>query len=222
MRSMRRVKSLGLSLLVLCSVGGVSADLALAEEGILEPVPFIGKGGVVTHTTLSNESIQCQSSEGQGTFSTEKEKDQHGTGTVTLKGCQTLGFGINTLGDPAGTIKARGLFLICLVNSAKLEWGVLVEATEVVHGEVPQLKLLTLLKGANIGSLSIITGEPEGKEFSATHEEADKTIRSKCSINGKEFTASYESSLDTRADIDTFLTGSGTVTFEKIIKFMDK
>jgi hypothetical protein len=218
---MRRLTPLGLALLVLCTVGVVSADSVLAEEGILESAPFTGKGGVVTHTTLSKEVIQCQSSSGQGTFSTEKEKDQHGTGTVTLKGCKTLGFGINTLGDPAETIKARGLFLICLVNSAKLEWGLLVEATEVVHGEVPALKALTLLKGANIGSLSI-SGEPEGKEFSAEHKEADETTRSKCSINGKEFTASYESSLDTRADIDTFLTGSGTVTFEQKIKFMDK
>jgi hypothetical protein len=218
---MRRLKSLGLVLQALGTFGAISADLALAEEGILEPAPFIGKGGVVTHTNLNKETIQCQSSEGQGTFSTEKEKDQHGTGTVTLKGCKTLGFGINTLGDPAETIKARGLFLICLVNSAKLEWGVLVEATEVVHGEVPALKALTLLKGSNIGSLSI-TGEPQGKEFSATHEEADVTARPKCAINGKEFTASYESSLDTKADIDTFLTGSGTVIFEKEIKFMDK
>lgn len=218
---MKRFRTIGLALLAPRALGALAASVALGEEGILPPEAFTGKGGVVTHTTLRKEKISCTSSEGVGSFLTEKENDQHGVGTILFNGCKSEGFSINTLGDPAGTVFAKGLFLICLVNSAKLEWGVLVQATEIVHGEINALKLLTLLKGAIIGALSI-TGEPEGKEFTATHNEADEAARAKCSINGKEFTASYESSIDTSADVDTFLSGSGTVTFANTITFMDK
>jgi hypothetical protein len=218
---MKRLKILCLTLLTLLVLGTTS--IASAEEGVLEAGPFTGKSGVITHTTLTNETIQCTSSEGKGEFlkEKEKEKDQHGTGTVTLTGCTAVGFPINTLGDPAGTVKVNGLFLICLTEPKTLLFGVLVEAIGVVHGEIPILKELTLLKGAQIGSVSK-AGEIEGKEFKGKNTEKDEAPRAKCTINGKEFTASYESSIDTKADIDTFLQGEGTITFTKEVKFMDK
>jgi hypothetical protein len=221
MKRPRVIATAMLALFVLAALAAFGASLALAEEGVLEPGTFTGKGGVFAHKNLNNEEVRCQTAEGEGGFLSEKEKDQHGEGTVTLKGCTALGFPANTLGDPSGTIKGKGLFLICLTNSATLLFGVLVQPTETVHGEVPLVKLLLLLKGAVIGSLGK-AGELKGKTFEGVFNEKDEAKRLECEINGKKFKSSFEASVDTTADVDSFEVASGTITFAKEVMLMDK
>jgi|ERR1700760_4168549 len=214
----RRLGILGLALLALFALGALMAGMASAEEGVLPPSNFTGKGGKVTHKNLNNEEVSCKEAEGSGKFLTEKEKDQHGEGTVTLKGCTALGLSANTLGDPSGTIKARGLFLVCLTEPKTLLFGVLVQPIETVHGEIPTVKELLLLKGSIIASLTK-SGELKGKEFAGQFTENDK--HATCEINGTRFTSTFESSIDTKADVDSFQMGEGTIVFEKEVVFMD-
>jgi hypothetical protein len=208
-------------LLALFALGAVTASMASAEEGVLEPANFTIKGGALTLKNLNNEETKCTAWTGSGTFLTEKEKDQHATGTIDVTGCTALGFASNTLGDPSGTILVKVLFLVCLTNSATLLFGFLIEPTETVHIEVPVAKILILVKGAFIGSL-VKAGEATGKEFEVSFSEKDESKRLECEINGKKFKSTYEAANDTKPDVDAFQTGTGIVTFAKEVKFMDK
>jgi hypothetical protein len=221
MQTMKQLRILGLSLLALFAFGVVTASMASAEEGVLEPANFTFKGGTAELKNLNNETIVCKANSGSGVFLAAKEKDQHATGTIDFTGCTALGFPANTLGDPSGTILANVLFLVCLTNSATLLFGFLIEPTETVHVEVPFGKILILVKGAVIGSL-VKAGEVAGKEFEITFAEKDEAKRLECEINGKKFKSTYEAAKDTEPDVDAFQTGTGSVTFAKEVKFMDK
>jgi len=229
---MKRLRILGLSLLALFALGAIAANAALAEEGVLEPQNFSIKGGAQKLENLNKESITCTSVTGNGVPlpAGEKDRDTHSTGTLTFTGCTSGGFAANTLGDVAGTILSEVLYLLCLLNSATLDWGVLIEPKpQPVHIEVPALKILILVKGAIIGDLLtklagvLLEGQPEGKEFGVQFLEKDATTRTKCSLKGLgEWTASYEAGIDTKPDVDAWQVGESDLTYEKAVKFMDE
>jgi len=218
---MKHFRILGLAVLALFALSAFAASMASAEEGILPPSNFTIKGGTQKLATLAEEEIVCKKVEGSGTFLTEKEKDQHATGTLDFKECTSGGFAVNTLGDASGVILAKVLYLVCLVEPKTLLFGFLVLALEnPVHIEVPIIKGLILVKGYTIGSLTK-AGELEGKEFTVSFAESDKS-KGKCTINGTEFKSTYEAALDTKADSDAFQSGEPTtVTFAAAVKFMD-
>jgi hypothetical protein len=230
---MKRLRILGLSLLALFALCAIAANVALGEEGVLEPQNFTIKGGTQTLENLNKESITCKSVTGNGVPlpAGEKDRDTHSTGTLTFKECISFGFAANTLGDPSGTIKSNVLYLLCLLSSTKLDWGVLVEPTPTgttVHIEVPAFKALILVKGAVIGELLtklagvLLEGEPEGKEFGVDFLKEDTPTRLKCSLKELgEWTASYEAGIDTKPDVDAWQVGESDITFEKQVKFMD-
>ena len=119
------------------------------------------------------------------------------------------------------------LYLLCLVGSKKLVWGMLVAPTELpFHIEGPVIGALILVKGAFIGLLLTKEngvereGEPEVKEAGVSFAKEDPPSK-KCSLNGKgPWTANYEEGVDTHADIDTWREGQWTITFEKALKLM--
>jgi hypothetical protein len=217
-----RPRILGLALLALVALGAVSASMASAEEGVLAPAAFTIKGGTATYLTLEKEEVKCKETAGAGKFLTEKEKDQHATGSFTFKGCTALGLASNTLGDVSGTIKINVLFLICLVEPKTLVFGVLIQPTEApVHIEVPSVKALLLLKGAIIAELEttglegtewniVLKGKNGGQERPLT-----------CEINGKVFKYSFESAIDTKADGMMSVEALAGVTFAEKVKLMD-
>jgi len=217
---MKHFRILGLALLALFALSAFAASMASAEEGVLNPANFTLKGGKQKLINLRNEEIACKEVEGSGKFLTEKEKDQHATGTLDFKGCTALGLAANTLGDASGVFLAKVLYLICLTNSSTLLFGILVLALESpVHIEVPSVKQLILVKGFVIGSLAK-AGELKGKEFAVNFTEEDKPA--KCEINGNSFTSTYLASVDTKEDIDAFQLGEATVTFAEEVVLMDK
>jgi len=229
---MKRLRILGLSLLALFAFGAVMAGVALgAEEGALPPQNFTIKGGEQKLENLNGESITCKTVKGEGVPLPEKEpdRDTHSTGTLDFEGCTALGAPANSLGDASGTILAKVLYLLCLVESKKLVWGVLVAPKELpFHIEVPLVKALILVKGAIIGLLltklkgAELEGEPEVKEIGVIFVKEDPPTK-KCSLTELgTWTASYEAALDTKVDVDAWQVGEADITFAAATKLMDK
>jgi hypothetical protein len=218
-----RPRILGLTLLALFALGAVSAGSASAEEGVLNPAAFTIKGTSATFLTLAKEELKCKTTSGTGKFLTEKEKDQHATGSLTFEGCEALGFRSNTLDQVSGSgiVKVNALFLICLVEPKKLVFGVLVQPTETLHVEVPSIKSLLLLKGAFLVELE--TEGLEGKLWNVVLKGAngDQVSPLKCEINGTVFKYSFESASDTKADLDVSVEALADVTFAETVKLMD-
>jgi len=215
-----RLRILGLALLALFVLGALMAGMASAEEGVLPPSNFTIKGGKQTLGNLAEEEIACGEVTGSGKFLTEKETDQHATGTLDFSNCAFAGFSFNTLGDASGVVLTKVLYLVCLTEPKTLLFGLLILFLEnPVHIEVPSLKELLLTKGYVIGTL-VQAGELEGTAFLVSFNETDKA-KGKCTINGTEFKSTYEEAFDTKADIDAFRKGEATVTFAEKLKFMD-
>jgi len=216
---MKHFRILGLAVLALFALSAFAAGMASAEEGVLPPSNFTVTGGTQTLTNLREETIVCKAVTGTGKFLTEKEKDQHATGTLDFTGCTASGFAANTLGDEKEVILAKVLYLICLTEPKTLLFGVLVLALEnPVHIEVPIIKALILVKGYTIGSLET-EKEAKGKVVAVLFNEKDK--HATCEINGTLFTSTYLASIDSKEDVDAFQSGLVTVTFEKEVTFMD-
>jgi hypothetical protein len=224
MHTMKQLRILGLALLALFALSAITASIASAEEGVLESPTFTvnGEKKVTKLKTLGNETIECTDVTGTGKF-LEKvgEKDNHAEGTLDFTGCTASGFPALTLGDAAGTFLVSALFLICLTNSATLQFGVLILLLETLHIEVPLIKALILVKGAAIGLLTK-AGEVKGEKFGVSFNEPDEATRLKCEINGVKHTASLEAAVDTKADLDAFEVGEASVIFPKVVTFMDK
>jgi len=228
---MKRLKILGLALLALFALGAVMAGAAFGEEGALVPQNVTIRGGTQILENLNKESITCTLVEGTGVPlpSGEPDHDTHSTGTLTCKGCKSsLGFACSTLGDASETILIKVLYLLCLVESVKLVWGILIAPKELpIHIEVPAVKALILIKGAVIALLLTklkgvdLGGEPEVKEVGMIFAKEDPPTK-KCSLTGLgTWTASLEAAVDTKADVDAWLEGEADITFAAAVKFMD-
>jgi hypothetical protein len=221
MQTMKQIRILGLALLALFALGAASASMASAEEGVLptQTKPFTIKGAAATLLTLEKEEIKCKATSGEGKFL--EKSDQHATGSFIFKECTALGLASNTLGDASGTIKANVLFLICLVEPKTLVFGVLIQPTETVHVEVPSVKALLLVKGAVIGELETTGLEGTLWNISLKGKNGDQEKPLKCEINGNVFKYSFESGLDTKADLDASEEALADVTFAETVKLMD-
>ena len=150
---MKRLKIIGLALLALFALGALLASSATAlEEGFLpltmRHFNWLSKTIVLeTHNKLA---IKCRKTTGEGKF--EEKSDHHGTGTLDFDECEALGFPAVSLGDKNALILVPVLFLICLINSALLLFGIWITPTGGnVHVEAGGL--LLELKGAVIGHI---------------------------------------------------------------------
>jgi hypothetical protein len=222
---MKQLRIIGLALLALFALGAFTASLASAEEGVLPNANSTGTGGTATLET-EKENITCTAvSIKEGKFvPLEKEtaKDQHGTATLDFTGCKAeKAVGINTLGDEKEIILSKVLFLVCLVEPKTLQFGLLIQPIATEHLEIPVTKQLLLVKGAVIAAgekvlsgtefLFLLKGE-KGKQVEAL----------KCEINGKVFTHTFESALDSEAkDKPASETAHFTLTFAALVEFMD-
>jgi hypothetical protein len=155
---MKRFGIVALALLALCAFG---ASMASAEEGIL---PFKTKSVVVkgkkSELATASLSVICK----ELTASTITfTSDSHGTGVLKWAKCTSGGLAVESVtgGKKAGkeTIEAEVLFLVCLINSAALEFGVAAETDKTVELEVPSTGTKVKIEGQVIGALLVAAGK---------------------------------------------------------------
>lgn len=221
---MKQLKMVGLMLLAVFALGAFAASTASAEEGLLptqEAKEASGEGGGGTLKTLGGEEIKCEKVSILNVLFLPKS-DIHGTADLHFKGCTALGlFEARTLLDEPGVILAKVLFLICLINSAALVFGILIEPTETVHIEVKALGTLVLVKGAVIAE-NLSTNE--GKEFKASLKgtNGDQEQAVSCEIAGKKLSHTLEAARDSATkDEMASETTSFTLKFGEVVKLMD-
>jgi hypothetical protein len=168
---MRRLRITGLALLALLALGAFAASTASAEEGVLplKTLHFniLGKKGTLENNL--KEKITCNELKGEGKFE-EIEKtghDSHGSATLDFLECLVGGFLIWSLGEkvPAKLIESLilvpVLFLICLINSTTLLFGLYVEVMEPgVHLDNTSIGLLTIVLGSVIGDILAAANTP--------------------------------------------------------------
>jgi hypothetical protein len=220
---MKRIRILGVALLALFALSAVMAVAASAEEGFL-PFPkktgFTVAGGVSTLNTAANLPIVCGKLDAsKGTL----ENDKHGTVTLQWLECTVAGLGANSVGDASKTILAKVLFLVCLINTTTLEFGIAAETDETVKLEVPALPATITVKGRVIGTVLAKAGAKATLfkvDFTGAKGVQNVT---KCtdSSGTKEHTLQAESSLGKKLETASQNVESGTVTFEEEVELMD-
>jgi hypothetical protein len=218
---MKRFRILGLALLSLLALGAFAASMASAEEGVLPTVTaktFTISGGAGALETLAGEKIECTATTGKGEVAAKV--DQKATGTFTFTGCKANGFAASTLGAASGTIVSAVNFTICLINSAKSVFGVVIEPKETVHVEVPSLKVLILVKGAVIAE-NLSPNKGTAFEFDLVGSKGDQTTALACEINGTKFKHTFEAGIDTKADSDASENAKATVTYGVEVELMN-
>jgi len=161
---MKRLRIITLALLALFALGAVVAATASAEEGLL-PLKLRGLQILGTKPkllTTNKEPINCESVTGAGTFTGTEKNDIKGTGNLDFNECETLGFAAFSLGDKETSVikEAKILvpvsFEICLINSAKLEFGIFVTLTSPVHIEAKAAGALIEVTGSVIGTITTV------------------------------------------------------------------
>jgi len=155
---MRRSMKIGIGTLVaVLAITALTALSASAEEGFL---PLLSKettwsSGKLILESTGGWSYLCKSSEGKGTFATDK----HFTIEMHFNECTSAGIAMNSLGDKAGVVLFTALALVCLKpTNAKGEvlsaFGIFIELPAGgVHLEVPAIGQLLLLAGTYIGEV---------------------------------------------------------------------
>jgi hypothetical protein len=218
---MKQFRILGVALLVLFALGAIIAVAASAEEGFL-PNPLKEKNTASISggkSTLGNAkgSIVCTTLDASPV---EFTNDKHGTALLKWKGCTTAGISINSLGDEKGVILAKVLHLVCLISSAKLEFGIAVEPDETIHLEAPAAGILAEVKGLVIGTLS----STKGKEFKVGF--TAKSVGEQAVKECTDSEGTKKHSLSESLNHEGFITSSeevieGKLTFAKEVELMD-
>jgi hypothetical protein len=131
------------------AAGAVEGFLPLTKKG----VTFLGKKTILEFTGAIK--LSCAALSGNGTFTS----DSHGEAVLNFEQCETGGFPEFSLGDvEPKTVKEALvlvpiLFLICLITSATLSFGVWIELTEPVHAHTKALDVLDVTTGSFIGAI---------------------------------------------------------------------
>ena len=157
---MKRLSLIGLSLLMLLALVAVAASSASAVEGFLplKKVAFtvLGKTTTIESEHKGNPVITCAELKGTGKF----ESASHGSLTLDLLHCEILGFPAFSLGEAVphevkeALILIPALFLVCLISSIILQFGIFVELKESVHVDELALGSLQVIQGAVIGEVA--------------------------------------------------------------------
>jgi hypothetical protein len=136
------------------ATGAIGITTASAEEGLLPTnVPLTGTSGKITLMDVNGNALSCASDTILGLEFTTVTK---GTFTdIHFKGCKAFSFfNLNTTGDESGVIlTGAGTAEACLIDSAKLEFGMFFTLSHTVPIEIPPAKARIELKGSLIGSL---------------------------------------------------------------------
>jgi hypothetical protein len=149
---MRHLKLIALAVLALTAITATTATSALGAqaEGFLPTTKFIGEGKGGKLETLGKKQTTCT---GTKILSGTMETDSHGTIDIHLTGCTAFGiFQANSLGDSAGTILSINLWLLCLMNSLGLGYGIWIEPATPTHIEAGGILITS--QGGIIGEIA--------------------------------------------------------------------
>jgi hypothetical protein len=221
---MKRLKIIGLALLALFALGAVTAATASAEEGFLplKEKHFTDLGKKAALETVKGEKISCAIVTSNGAFTT----DSHGTVTFDFDECEILGFPAFSLGDPkpksikeALILVDKALFLICLIDSAALLFGIFIELAAPVHIEAEALGILVEVTGSVIGH--ILPKAEVGKKATLwgvdfTQKAGVQTVKACKDEKGGEKKASLKSKKDPEAAVE-----SGQAITEALLQFLE-
>jgi hypothetical protein len=166
---MRNMRAAIIAVMAIAAITSVAAATASAEEGFLPTTTFTGKGGPGKLLALSKLEVACkETSILEGTM----ETDSHGKiGSMHITGCKALGLPMNSLGDATEILLVpNASWLLCLINSTTLEFGIFIELARGVHIEVPTLSELLELSGSIIGK---ITPNTKGTARTVTFEQKE-------------------------------------------------
>jgi hypothetical protein len=219
---MKRIRTLGVSLLILFAFSAIMAVAAYAEEGFLplKAKGFTIEGKTTTLNTASNSLIVCGKLDpSKGTFLSDK----HATVILQFLECTQSGFAVNSVGDSPKTILAPVELLVCLVNSEKLVFGIDAEIEGTLNLELSGLGVKIAVRGRVIGEATARAGVI-AKVFTVNYTGA-KGIQNvtKCtdSSGAKEHTLQLEPSLTKKAEMASLNVEKGTMTFEEEVELMD-
>jgi hypothetical protein len=223
---MKRLRIIGLALLALFALGAVSASTASAVEGFLplnkKGIQVLGKK--VLLQTAGGASIHCLKVTGTGAFT----NDHHGTGTLDFDECEVFGtgFAAYSLGDKKTTVVKEALilvpvlFLVCLIDSAKLLFGIFIETTETIHIHVEALGDLLEVAGAIIGHILTVKGKLFVVHFVGL-KGANNVAECK-DEEGKVKKWTLTSKLDpNKAELGSEFATEGLIQFEEEVELMD-
>jgi hypothetical protein len=224
---MKRLRIIGLALLALFALGAVSAATASAEEGFLplklKKIQVLGSK--VLLQTSGAAAIHCLKLTGTGAFTT----DSHGTGTLDFDECEVFGtgFAVYSLGDKKTTVVKEALilsevlFLICLIDSAKLLFGIFIEPTATAHLHVEALGDLVEVTGGIIGHILTTKGKLFVVDFTGL--KGAGSVAACKDEAGIEKKWSLSSKLDpNKAELASEFATNGLIQFEEEVELMDK
>jgi hypothetical protein len=184
---------------------GVIASASFGEEGILPtPAVFTGSSGKGELEDVKGNKLTFPSDALLGfEFTTDK------TGKFTdihYKEAKAFGlFSANSVGDAAGIIlTGGGKSTLCLINSATLEFGVIIEFEKAIVIEVPAAGARIEMKGSILATISP-NGLGSVKILRLTQKSGKQTVK-ECegkkagllaSLNGGAFTEAGEATEET-------------------------
>jgi hypothetical protein len=223
---MKRFRSILLALLALLALGALLASTASAVEGILplKTKDFLLEGGTSTLATPSTTlpAVICEKlDDSPGVM----VNDHHTEITIIhWLGCTAGGLAVNSKGANSKEILVKVVFLVCLINSSTLLFGIAAETSETAVLEIPALGLKIEVKGLVIGHV-LPAGEGLAKHFTVDFEGAKgvQTVK-ECLNEAKE---AKKHSLLSKVDAGVFESASenvntGLVLFLENMQFMDK
>jgi hypothetical protein len=164
---MKHIKLIAAAIMALAAITATTASSAYAKaEGLLpEKTNFIGSGTGGKVLTLGGKELKCGKT---NILSGTMETDSHGTIDIHFTECKAFGiFAANSLGDTSGTVLAVMLWLLCLIEPKKLEFGIWGEPATPVHMEAGGI--LTTLQG---GLIAKIAANPLSLKKTITFEQA--------------------------------------------------
>jgi hypothetical protein len=216
------IKALGLSILALIPLSTMTTVVASAEEGLLPNrlTAFWVQGGKSTINTAANLPIVCTILEpSKGVLITDK----HSTVLLEWLKCSIAGIALNSAGVGSGEVLAQVLFLVCLIKSNELKFGMAVETDTTLNLESPALGIKITVKGRVIGEVLAKAGtKVEAVALDFTGKEGKQSVTTCTDSNGtKEHTLQVESSLTKKAETASLSIEKGTIFFEEDLELMD-
>jgi hypothetical protein len=223
---MTKLRIIGLMLLAMLALGAFAASMASAEEGLLPQQgtkAASGEGGTATLETGGGLSIKCTKLSILEILFL-KASDIHAIGNLHFSGCKALGlFALTSLDDlkePGVLLVPKALFLVCLVTSGTLVFGVLILPEAPVHVEIPAVGELVILEGALIGTLTPNTGKELNVTLKGT--KGVQETSKECTIAGKTFKYSltFEQNENGKKEA-TSESATATIKFAETVELMD-
>jgi hypothetical protein len=189
---LRNLKIVMLALVAIVALSGIATATASAELPEFLPgkaeEKFKGTSGTGTLEVPGEGPITCKKDKVTGENIGTNKKEA--LALITFEGCTVFGFiGAKSLGDAEGTILVHAELLLCYINKAKKEVGVL---TKVLPVHIEVAGKLIVVEGDQVGALK----EVKTSVFTITYKQSkgkptpDGCQNAKGELENEHYTAS--------------------------------